>query len=146
MNIKSKLTALAGAAVLIISTSCSTVEPARIYNKEKLASAKTAYVVHPEGSGRDMEKFITKAVRKNGINTTTGRQEKIPKTTDLRIDYTDRWMWDLVMYLRALDVQVRDASNGELLASGNFHQGFMHSFPDPETKAQEVVDSIFQKK
>ena len=58
--------------------------------------------------------------------------------------YVDRWHWDMVMYLRTLDVSVMDRSGREV-ATGAYRNSALHGYPDVEATCREVVDGIFEK-
>ncbi len=124
---------------------CSFVKEGNIIQPAVIKSARSAYVVKPEDAGRDIEKYLEAALANQGLRVTSGPLEQKPKQVDVYVEYVDRWTWDVAMYLKSLDVYVKNNRNGELLATGNFHQGFPHSFPSPSGKCTEVIDSIFSK-
>ena len=125
--------------------SCSFVDKGSVNRPAVIQQARTAYVVKPDDSSRDIEKYLETALSNNGLKAKSGSIADKPKQVDLYVEFVDRWTWDMAMYLKSLDVYVRDNRNGQLVGSGKFHQGFMHSFPSPSKKCQEVVDSIFKR-
>jgi hypothetical protein len=122
---------------------CSTVNPGRLYNGARLSDYKTAYVVRHANSTRDVDAFVQEALSDHGIKSQVGPIEAKPKDVDFYVEYVDHWRWDLTMYLWSLDIRVERNSDGTLLGTGSFKQGFPHSFPDPKRKTHEVVDQIF---
>lgn len=133
------------AALLSLSASCSFVKEGRVNQPAVVSKAKIAYVVRHENSSRDIDKFLESALADRGLRVTSGPIASKRADADIYVEYVDRWKWDMAMYLWSLDVFVRNNRNGELVATGNFHQGFPHSFPNPEQKSKEVIDSIFSK-
>lgn len=131
------------AAVVALSASCSFVKEGRVNQPAIVSKAKSAYVVRHENSTRDIDKYLESALADKGLRVTSGPISAKPAGADIYVEYVDRWKWDMAMYLWSLDVFVRNNRNGELVATGNFHQGFPHSFPNPEQKSKEVVDTIF---
>jgi hypothetical protein len=125
--------------------SCSYVPPGSVNQPAELAKAKSVYVIR-ENPDNEVGVYIESALAQKGLRVSSGKLAAKPKTTDLYIDYVDRWDWDLVMYLKSLDVTLHSNRTGELLASGNFHQGFLHTFPDTRAKTKEVIDTILPDK
>lgn len=134
--------------ILVLSllvTGCSTIMPPNIYQSTTLSKAKTAYVVKNDESTRNLELYIQKAIAKHGIGTSYGPLSRKPDTVDIYVTYVDRWEWDFGFFLKSLDVSFYHNKTNELLATGEFRNSWFHSFPDPDEKAQQVVDSIFEE-
>ena len=135
---------LVAAALSVISASCSFVEKARVAQPGVLANAKSVYVVR-ENPSNEVGVHLEAAFADHGLKVTSGPLASKRKDADLYVEYVDRWQWDVTMYLKSLDVTVHDNRNGELVASGNFHQGFPHSFPNANEKSKAIVNSMFEK-
>lgn len=131
--------ALAVAAI----TGCSTVNPGHLYGDVRVHDLKTAYVVKHSNSTRDVDIYVQEALSDHGIKAQVGPIESKPKDVDFYIEYVDHWRWDMAMYLFSLDIRFERNSDGALLGTGSFRQGFLHSFPDTRAKTHEVVDQIF---
>ncbi|MGI8602466.1 MAG: hypothetical protein ACR2OZ_05650 [Verrucomicrobiales bacterium] len=114
-----------------------------MFQPTTLANARLFYVARPADADGDVDKHIEAAIAMHGKRVSGGPAVAAPSSAHIRVDYSDRWHWDIVMYLRSLDVWFRDSATGQLIATGRFKQQFPHSFPDPPKKCREVIDSIF---
>ncbi len=122
--------------------SCSYVPPGSINQQSELSKARSAYVVRDDPAS-EVGAYLESSLAAKGLKVYSGKAEARHKDTDIYVTYVDRWDWDLTMYLKSLDISVKSTKTDQLLASGNFHQGFFHTFPDTRGKTKEVVDSIF---
>ncbi|MBA3588709.1 hypothetical protein [Methylibium sp.] len=64
-------------------------------------------------------------------------------TTDLTVKYTDYWHWDLVMYLRKLEISLWDPRAGTMMVQGRWENSPLHEFPNAALVTKELVDEIF---
>ncbi|MFH1905358.1 MAG: hypothetical protein ABIK53_07560 [bacterium] len=128
---------------LSLLSGCSVVRIPQAYNYDKIQSIKTAYVVKNDKSTRNIGLYIQKAISRRGIRTSYGPLGEKPDSVDVYVTYVDMWKWDLTIYFQALDVMIYDNKTNELLAVGAFHNRWLHSWPNPNKKVQQVVDSIF---
>jgi len=140
MVIRFPLVLVAGCFAML--SSCSFVRKPEVNQPQVLATAKSVYVVRDNPSN-EAGAFIESAIAQRGLQVTSGPMATKRKEADLYVEYVDSWAWDITMYLKSLRVTVRDNKNGTLVASGRFHQGFPHSFPNAAVKSKEVVDKIF---
>lgn len=135
---------LAAAVLILLCSACATLKPANIVDSSSIRSVRTAYVVKHPRSTRGMEVALQTALASHGIRTRYGSLERKPRDADVYVTFTDRWSWDLTMYLESLDIAIYLNQTDELIASGGFRNSLLHSFPDPEETAAEVVGSIFE--
>lgn len=136
---------LISVALIVAVCGCSTIRKPQIYSYDTVQSIRTAYVVKHDKSTRNVEIYIQKALVRKGIEASYGPLSEKPDSVDVYITYVDRWNWDGVMYLRSLSVSVYDNKTDELLATGkykNFWRFLIRTFPNPNRKTQQVVDSI----
>lgn len=78
------------------------------------------------------------------LRSTTGEAGMSPEGVDIIVTYQDRWTWDMAMYMTRLNVQFKDAKDGDLLASGESYRTSLVR-KSPEDMVDEVLDKIFEK-
>ncbi len=142
MKIKLIITLLA----LSLLSGCSVIRMPQVYNYDRIRVIKTAYVVKHDKSTRNIELYIQKALARKGIGTSYGPLDRKPDSIDIYITYVDVWRWGGAIggiYLKELDVMIYENKTNELLAVGAFHNRFLNSWPNPNKKVQQVIDSIF---
>ena len=134
-------------AVLVAALGgCSTVNPCKHFGDIRIGDLKSAYVVRHPKSDRDIDRYIQEDLAERGVRVTVGPIESKPKDVDFYVEYSDRWRWDMAMYLNSLEIRFESNTNGALIGSGSFEQGGLHSFPDPKKKTREVIDQIYSAK
>ncbi len=67
----------------------------------------------------------------------------IPPGTAVVVTYTDKWMWDMTMYLFELTITFKDPKNDFPLASGNALHGSL-TRRSPTEMVDEVLTEIFK--
>jgi hypothetical protein len=65
-----------------------------------------------------------------------------PTDIDGYFTYSDKWEWDMTMYLSKLEIQLHDAHTGAVLASASYEQGAIHRYPSPTDIADSLVGQI----
>lgn len=130
---------LLGMVVLVscASSQNAVVNPAAVLPSEPL----TAYVEKLGGRSADVDAHVERALISNGIGVTADRS-----ASNIIVKHADDWKWDLVMYLRALDVQMYDARSGTLIGSARYSNAALtHSYPNVGKIADELVAKILTK-
>jgi hypothetical protein len=84
-------------------------------------------IIHGDPSS-DVDASIQRELLLRGLSVTAGTEAIRPATADLVVRYVDDWKWDVVMYLRRLDLQVYDAQGNTLLASAVWKNSPMHGY------------------
>lgn len=131
--------------LIVLLPGCSTIEPAQHFGKVPLESYQSAYVVFSKDS--TIGEYIAADLARRNIRASMGTLADKPNDVGFYVIYTDRWNWDLAVYLDSLDVQFIDNSNGQMIASGAFKNSkVFESQPNPRTKTREVIDSMFGTK
>lgn len=106
-----------------------------------LTKAKTAYVVKFDKDVHDVNTIIAKKLESKGYQVTTGPELPPPYKADVAVTYTDKWMWDLTMYMIELTINFRDPKTNFPIATGNsFHTSLTRK--SPEEMADEVLSNI----
>ncbi len=140
--IKAILILLCGSA-LVAFTGCSTLEPGQRHSQVRLEDLKKAYLVIRPYANLTVSRHIGETLNQRGVSVRIGTGDPKPTDVDFVVTYTDKWDWDMAMYLKSLNVQFLDATNGQPIASGSFHQGFFHGYPDLEKTVHAVIESIY---
>lgn len=139
-----RLTKFALAATLLLALqSCGTTNTASVSAPATIRNARSAHVIKPNDSSRDIDKFLQRAISEKGVRTSVMAPSQ-RSNSDLTVTYVDRWHWDMVMYLRTLDISVLDPAGNEV-ATAKYRNSALHSYPDPETTTKGLVDQIFEK-
>jgi hypothetical protein len=106
-----------------------------------LAAIKTAYVVKHDKDDHNVNEIIKTMLEGKGYVVSTGPELTTPYTTDMTVTYTDKWMWDLTMYMLELTINFRDPKSNFPLATGNsFHTSLTRK--SPEEMVDEVLTNI----
>ena len=59
---------------------------------------------------------ITDEVALLGFDVSKGKKEKAPKDSKVILSYTDKWYWDMSMYMLSLEIIVRDKETNDYIA------------------------------
>lgn len=76
------------------------------------------YVVRHAKDGRDLAATIAGTLREHGVAASSGYATDQPAAVHRTVHYTDKWYWDMRMYLMELRVEVRDPRTGAVLGWG----------------------------
>ncbi|PRX33329.1 hypothetical protein B0G75_103557 [Paraburkholderia sp. BL18I3N2] len=63
----------------------------------------------------------------------------------MNVTYTDSWYWDIIMYLRAMDIRFYKAPSGGLIASGHWKNSVLHQFPNADGVVQGLMGKMFKQ-
>ena len=96
-------------------------------------------MVKHENSSRDIDAYLRNGFAKRGYLATSGPKAEMPADAQFYVTYVDRWTWDMAMYLVSLDVTMHDAKSGTVVNSSRYKNGFLHTFPSPSGKSDELV-------
>jgi len=133
---------LALLAVTSVMTGCAVNRAsASLTPGTDLGKIKTAYVVKFDKDVHDVNNIIAKKLESKGYQVTTGPELPAPYTADVAVTYTDKWMWDITMYMIELTINFRDPKTNFPIATGNsFHTSLTRK--SPEEMADEVLTNI----
>jgi len=76
---------------------------------------------HPQ-DGRHLAATIAGALRARGVEATSGSADARPESFDFLGTYTDRWQWEMRMYLLDLRIDVEDPKSHAIVAYGQSYQ------------------------
>lgn len=137
-----RLAAMIGFAALLTSGCAVNRATGSVEANTDLSSLKRMYVKKlPDESGGTNE-LIAEKLRSKGVTVATGT-EATPPGYDAIVNYTDKWMWDMTMYMIELTIIIRDPESGFPLAKGNsFHTSLTRL--SPKEMVNEVIDNIYK--
>src|ERR1041385_7973880 len=82
-----------------------------------MARYRTYFVV-TDKQDNDVAQALQKDLTSRGLSVSTGLEGAMPPGTEVKIQFKDKWMWDITMYLLEVKVDMIDPNSGALLASG----------------------------
>jgi hypothetical protein len=88
----------------------------------QLQKRKFFYVESELADGHNLHVTIAEELRVMGYNAASGYLTMMPKEADTIVSFQSRWTWDFTTYLIELDVQMRDAKTGKILATVGYHR------------------------
>jgi hypothetical protein len=131
------------ATVALVSGCAVNRATANVDATADLDKIKTVHVSKLAPDGRGINVLIADKLKAKGLNVTTG-----PGKPEIGIDavvtYTDKWMWDITMYMLELTITIRDPNTDYPLATGNsYHTSLTRK--SPKEMVDEVVENIYKK-
>lgn len=109
------------ASVLLLSLNNCTHQTTRQlspgFSESGVLKMRTFYVRKHAEDDYDLDQDIVVQLQEMGYRATSGSAQSPAGKVDAVISYTDRWMWDMTMYMLSLDVQLREPGSDYNLAS-----------------------------
>ena len=138
----------AGVALFTTLPSCVVHESNRQlapgFSDSRVAKLHTFYVrKHGDDDYKLGEEFAA-ALQEMGYKATTGSAETPPSRVDATITYTDKWMWDITMYMISLDVQLREPGSDATLATAKTVRSSLIRKSQKEM-VRETLNQLFKK-
>ncbi|MFT7485831.1 MAG: hypothetical protein ACI9F9_001682 [Candidatus Paceibacteria bacterium] len=115
---KSILKAVFGIALLLMTSSCASDLTATASPDASLSKDLTYYVAHYPDDNSEVNVDVCNELQLTGRTVTTGEMAELPEDLDVLVTYVDSWVWDMNMYILSLDINFRDASTEQEIASG----------------------------
>jgi hypothetical protein len=142
-----KIPAFALVAALFTLSGCSTTQEILLAKSNSTRVIQTIARSPGDSVAEDMNKNIEDAFTAQGIEVKAALPPETRKAPDVDaiFIYSDQWRWDLVMYLRALTINIFDAESGDLLISGSWHDSTLHGFRDPREVSHNLVADMISK-
>ena len=110
--------------------------------KTDLSAIKRMHIKKNPGDDSEINILIADNLRSKGIAVTT-EPEVPPGNTDATVTYTDKWMWDITMYLLELTIIIRDPRTDFPLATGNSYHTSLARL-SPKEMVDEVISNIYK--
>ena len=108
-------------SALLILSGCAEITVHRAPTVDMTARGKM-FVVHSASDSRHLERIIATQLTKRGCSATYGEQQDIPEDVDIIVEYVDRWMWDITMYMVNITIEFKDAKTETLIASAKSYR------------------------
>lgn len=117
---------------------------AQIFPDQDLSKINTFYVVKLDADERGVNELITKKLSAIGKQASTGSAADAPAQVDALVTYTDKWMWDITMYMIELTIVIQDPKDKFPIAKGySMHTSLTRL--SPEEMVDEVITNIYKK-
>lgn len=138
---KRTLTVLAIAATVTLA-GCSTTQNVITGSKTKTYPMTAACFKSHGGKSADMDEHIKRGLENHGLKVVDAPCDNAKTATDVTVSYEDTWWWDVVMYLKNVNIHMY-APNGDLIASGRWENSPLHQFPGADGIVQGLLDQMF---
>ena len=134
-------------STLLILSGCSTTQDILLAKSSPTKAVQTIARSPGDSDAADMNKNVDDAFAAQGIEVRAVLPPQMRKSADVDAIYvySDQWRWDLVMYLRALSINIFDAESGDLLVTGNWHDSTLHGFRDAREVSHNLVADMIAK-
>src|SRR5258706_6298668 len=116
--------------ILVMFAGCETYKPYTSPGATPPKLTRAAIIMEPNSKEkRRRADDIAAVLRKRGIDAVIVQPgEPVPKDVDGYFTYTDRWEWDLTMYLSDLQIELHDTQTSALIASARYQQSWVHRY------------------
>ena len=131
-------------ATVLFSAGCATTQEVTMSAAAQNSKMETAYLVSHGGNSADMDNHIQNELQAHGVKVQTG-PDNMRSDTDLLVKYTDRWRWDLVMYLEDVHITFFEGKTGNLLGTGMWQNSAWHKFRGADVVVKSVMNEMFAK-
>jgi hypothetical protein len=137
----------ASVALLVVTTGCATSQNVNLAQVNGGRPIATVAMAPAEGNSADMDAAIKAALVNQGLVAKPPLPAGTRKSSDadMVVSYTDQWRWDLVMYLRWVNIEMYDSDSGNLLATARWENSAFHGFQDYKTVVKGLIDDMMAK-
>ncbi|RTE65969.1 hypothetical protein EH243_09815 [Amphritea opalescens] len=108
-----------------------------------ISKMKSFHVVKFEKDNRGIEKLIANKLNSMGLDASSGTNKTPSHPVDVIVEYQDKWMWDLTMYMLELNINFRDPETNYQFATGRSFRTSL-ARKSPEEMVDEVLNDIFR--
>jgi hypothetical protein len=133
---------VAALLTLVVLSGCSTTQNVTAGPQVKNSPMTTACFTAHGGRSADMDAAIQRNLENHGVSVTLA---PACEKADVNVTYTDSWRWDIVMYLRSMDIRFYKALSGGLIASGHWKNSLLHQFPNADGVVRDLIDEMFKQ-
>jgi hypothetical protein len=112
-----------GATMAFVSAlnSCSVHENTRqispSFSEAGVSRLQSFHVRKHADDDYNLAEDIAAELQRMGFRATSGSAQSPPGRVDAVVSYTDRWIWDMTMYMLSLDIQLREPGSDAILAT-----------------------------
>jgi hypothetical protein len=107
-----------------------------------LSKVKTAYLVKRDNDKYKVDEIIKSKLETKGYVVTVGPELSTPYAADIAVTYTDKWMWDITMYMIELTIDFRDPKTRFPIATGTSRHTSL-TRKSPNEMVEEVLSNIY---
>ena len=134
-------------ALSLALAGCATSQRVTLGQASDVRPIKTVALSAEDGNSPAMDANFRDALAAQGIAPAAPapRSARTAPDADAVLSYVDLWRWDLVMYLKSVDVHLFDARSGNLLVTGRWEDSPMHGFRDAKAAVNELVVEMLAK-
>ena len=129
--------------VIFLATGCANRMTATWDPSADPTDIKSFYVVKLGSDERGINKLIANKLMAMGYQATTGLGVDIAPDVDVVVDYKDKWIWDIFMYMIELTITFLEPKTDIPLASGNFFFNASLNRKSPQEMVDKVLTNIF---
>jgi hypothetical protein len=129
--------------ITLLLAGCSTLSMQKQAGVD-LTHFKKIYVEHRLADGRGVDQLIVQELQRFGYDASCGPLTMTPPDTEVVLTYDDEWNWDFTLYMISLDLQVRDARSGQVLATAHYDHPAMRG-KSPAGMVQAAIDLLFER-
>ena len=131
-------------SALAFLSGCSTSQNVLVSSSGTHFPMTKACVTTHGGNSADMDARIEHGLQAHGVVVMTPPAcNRNTEGVDMTVSYDDHWWWDVVMYLKSVDIQFYAAPGGQLIANGHWNNSPMHQFPSTDGVVSGLVDDMF---
>jgi hypothetical protein len=131
-------------AITLLLAACSSLSIQKQAGANLTRSQKV-YVERRFADGRGIDQLIVQELSRLGYDASSGPLTMTPPDTQTVLTYIDEWNWDFTLYMIGLEVQVRDARSGQVLATAHYNHPAM-SGKSPAGMVKAVIDPLFARR
>jgi hypothetical protein len=133
-------------AALTLLSGCSTSQSVtQGVHANGAPMTKACFATHGDNSS-DMDARIRQNLESHGVSVLTAPGcDKNTPGVDFTVTYTDQWWWDIVMYLKTVDIHFYSAPGGQLITSGHWNNSIVHQFPSADGVVSNLMDDMFDR-
>lgn len=137
--------AFLGLMLMMLMSGCAVNKmEAKIFPNQDVSKLNSFYVVKLDADKRGVNELITKKLLSIGKKASTGIEKTPAERVDAIVSYTDKWMWDITMYMIELTVVINDPLDGFPIATGySMHTSLTRL--SPEEMVDEVITNIYKE-
>ena len=130
-------------AITLLLAACSSLSIQKQAGANLTRSQKV-YVERRFADGRGIDQLIVQELSRLGYDASSGPLTMTPPDTQTVLTYIDEWNWDFTLYMIDLEVQVREARSGQVLATSHYDHPAM-SGKSPAGMVKAVIDPLFER-
>mgnify|MGYP006081095009 CR=1 FL=1 len=131
------------AVCLLWTSGCATRLDSSISPGANLAKIESVFVKKLPADGRGIERLIAIELNSMGYKAVHGTVMPTDQVFDAIVEYQDKWMWDMTMYMLELRMQIIEPTNRFTIATGESYRTSL-ARKTPENMVKEVLGEIFK--